>query len=362
MDTDKNSSESPRSRGHYDDEISLIDLALVLMRRKWWIAGVFLFCLLGGIVYWQMQTPERYYTTTMQIGTYPAVQGIKLVEEQRKIFSMLEEQRKIFSMLEEQRKIFSMLETQMVPMARQSLAEKNRLPESDIPWIKVKTGENNSLRLESRGQDLDPILVHDLHQMVVDSIVGRHDAILLEEMRSQLNSVKAKQDIVQLKIDHVDEYISFLNHQKEQFSQLLDLSKELEKESLEGNFIDPNLAMSLFVRGSLSADLLTQLNSIQKEVHANMQVRAELLLEMEQNQLVIEKTEHDISRLMDKGGDVSGQFVPTRASSLAVTEQEITTGGRMILALSIVLGLMLGIFSAFFVEFAAKVRETVRKQ
>lgn len=43
----------------YYDDISLIDLWLVLMRRKWIIAGVFLACLLDGTVYWQMQVPGQ---------------------------------------------------------------------------------------------------------------------------------------------------------------------------------------------------------------------------------------------------------------------------------------------------------------
>lgn len=50
----------------YDDEISLVDLAITLVRRKWWAIGVFVLVLAAALAYITLQ-PDRQYTGQIEL-------------------------------------------------------------------------------------------------------------------------------------------------------------------------------------------------------------------------------------------------------------------------------------------------------
>ena len=54
------------------------------------------------------------------------------------------------------------------------------------------------------------------------------------------------------------------------------------------------------------------------------------------------------------------EFSPTEVSASVIPAETIGRGGSLILALSGVLGVMLGVFSAFFAEFTSKARDRMR--
>ena len=220
---------SPRQRDHYsDDEICLVDLALILIRRRFWIFGVFLVCVFGGTAYWLMQTPEQYFITTMQIGTYPERDGKQIVERLDNYIwlqqiKMLQEGKEIKP--EEHREIINWLNEAIIPRARRELAANKKILEKEVPGIKIEISDDGYLRLESVGTSSNEALIRELHQNIVDSIIMRHNDILeayveevyiekLEENRNRLSHLTTTQELAKLKLSYTDEHLDFFRSQK----------------------------------------------------------------------------------------------------------------------------------------------------
>lgn len=69
---------SIESRSVAGDEMSLVDLWLVLARRKWLVIGVFFATLIGAVVWSSLQTPIYESRAIVQIGK---LTGVGLIEE-----------------------------------------------------------------------------------------------------------------------------------------------------------------------------------------------------------------------------------------------------------------------------------------
>ena len=374
METGKNMSASSQQREHYpDDEISLIDLALVLMRRRWWIIGIFLVCMSAGIAYWQMQTPAQRYLSTLEIGTYVVREQVRPLE--MGTYFVRDEIKDI----EPREEVVTRLKDSILPRARHDLADELGVSITQLPKVQINLpeGRGGFIFLESESVKENEDLVFRMHKKLIDPTVDYHKSLLesrknvykkrmanrIEDARDRLKELLAQQKNFQAGLEQIEEHRSFLTQQEEQVLVLLSSMQGLEQHSLSGQSHDTPLAMSMLIKGSFSVDLQTQLWSIQEELQFGLAEKAQYLQSrLERTSMQIEEAEREIVLREAEKSTALLEFRTTHASAVIMPTEQTGRGGSLILALSMVLGLMLGVFTAFFIEFAAKVRESARLQ
>ncbi|ABM63129.1 Wzz/FepE/Etk N-terminal domain-containing protein [Halorhodospira halophila] len=167
-----------------DDEISLIDLWLVLMRRKWVIAGVFLVCVVGGAAYAYLDEPGQRYVSALEIGTYPT--GSDDV-----------------ATLEDRAEVATRLRESLVPLVRYELAQEHG---RSFPGVEVSVPEEDApggfVFLQSTAPEDRADVVSSIHQNLIQQIIDRHNDRLevrqarfearLESMDADLEELRAK--------------------------------------------------------------------------------------------------------------------------------------------------------------------------
>lgn len=80
MNNEASNQDRRRDEEWADDEISLVDLALILVRRKWWAIGTFVVVMVAGLGYVAMQ-PEPGYTAEAAVELMPVPEGMILEVE-----------------------------------------------------------------------------------------------------------------------------------------------------------------------------------------------------------------------------------------------------------------------------------------
>ena len=66
---DQANSQTPQPARYEDDEISLLDLAMVIWQNRWLAAAVALLTTAAGTLYALMQEHQYEYVTLLEIGT-----------------------------------------------------------------------------------------------------------------------------------------------------------------------------------------------------------------------------------------------------------------------------------------------------
>ena len=88
-----NSVENPQPSDHRpyaEDEISLVDLAVSLWQHKWVIVGVTVLCTLAGLAYALSKERVYEFTTTIEIGTRLVDAQVRAIEPSHNVIAKLE--------------------------------------------------------------------------------------------------------------------------------------------------------------------------------------------------------------------------------------------------------------------------------
>jgi uncharacterized protein involved in exopolysaccharide biosynthesis len=274
----------------YDDEISLIDLWLVLVRRKLWIISVFLLCLVLGSVY-AFTRPLRYEYRT----------GI----EQARTAHMMEGRISgTFNLLVPVQHSLDLLEKIIIPENEKAIYGEL----GDGPKTEVETDKGSyilTLATVSAQESVDRL--QKLHQAVAAAFAKEQDKELKNALALQVNPLRARVEILRGQIQTFEE-------------ELRNLSKTDREDSAIREFI------------------------------VSQQI-GELRREMAQTRLDLVDAESSAKAILDANQG-------SRILYLAVqSKSPIGTSKQLIIALSVVLGAMLGIMGAFMAEFFGKVAE-----
>lgn len=147
---------------HYDDEISLIDLFLVLLRWKKLFIGVFFACLLAGIGYALISyTPSQNYHSTVEIGTYSNNWETEVLESPKELQSFLQEA--------------------LLPSVRHKIAQQWEIESWKLPKVEIKIPDSpaNLILLKSQISTSAPQdrqkQMEQLHDELIDSVKKRHN-------------------------------------------------------------------------------------------------------------------------------------------------------------------------------------------
>lgn len=382
----------------YDDEISLIDLWLVLTRRLWLIGAVFLVCVLVGFGYHRLNLNTQNFTSTIEIGHYQLINQDGVLGAEKR--------------LEAREDLIERIKQGIWPTVRQNLATEMKVPTEQMPELKItppneKLSENfiilhSEVPLERADE------IQRIHKSLVEKVLSEHLGLLApykDSYEALINKAYLELDALEgekkkrfLEASHaleeaktnVENFLTFQSRLKRQLSQLKsrhaflagkqkDL-EELFRESrsfeldrvINGEHIDNSLGMGLIFRGSLTTNLYQELSKVREQLLLGIEeTRLKLEAELENakmqltaaerstqtKKLELELFEQDFGyQVKQKQIEIKSlqaqqrQFLPTSALAIAVPSQ-VYRNGLLVMALSGVLGLMLGILSAFMVEF-----------
>ncbi|MFP4041020.1 MAG: Wzz/FepE/Etk N-terminal domain-containing protein [Desulfosudaceae bacterium] len=268
------------------DEISLIDLWLVLARRKGIVMAITILCLALGVGYALMKPVVYEYRTGIELAAIhggPESDGLELLTSRDGTVVLLQDL--------------------IIPEQREDLfGEEEQGPDIEV----VQSEDEFSLALNSKAQPVNAGKVKQLHQAVADELARRHDEVL--EKRIEVMSKP---------------YVSQASLLRDQHKMLQEQLRLLATNSDGGDGI-PSLVDA------------RQKGDIREEI---ADTRVKLVTATSAAELIREASQ------------------PTSISYLAAESEEPVGMGRTIMvALALVLGLMAGVFLAFFSEFISKAR------
>lgn len=378
-----------------DDEIDLVQLFQILLKYKYLILAVVLFCLLGGGGYVLLKNPTYEYTTTLQIGT-------ALIESRDT------------SGIEASPSVKLKLEKVYIPTAINQLSGRydGRLASA----VAKEQKNSNIILITSKGGAEDGQLFKELHTVIVSPLIANHrEAIAAFKKQYEISVERAnlilkdledpklfglKEKSFQRKIEAAQMGLAGFDDQKLLFlanktglgetkklisKQIVHIEKNLKfsyerRNKAISEINDAAKAMTFLMLNSDIQQNETQLALLRERLHVSlenntqqlesnlaenqrarklqvakveeaksqlMQLRAQRLSEQEQQRNTIATAENKINLYRD-----------TKALSFAMRSlTPVSTGKFLILALSGILGLLGGIMLVFLAEFITKVRQ-----
>lgn len=392
------------SRQAADDEIDLVHLVQVLLKRKYLILGIFIFCIFAGGGYALLKEPVYEYTTILEIGTILAGAGDGDGDGETVKRTGIETSAGVKSKLE---KVF-------IPMAVAQIKERHK---GQLFSADVKEQKNTDIILiSSKGRLEDGHILEDLHAMAVSPLIANHHEyiasqkrgheLLVERARLILKDLEdprlfeIKEKNLHIKIESAQMALTGLNEQGlillaektglDKTRQLISKRIKRLKASLAFSYEkrdsaidevdDAANAMSLLILSSEIQQSENQLIKLEERLFVELenkkqQLTARLADNQRTQKLQVQKIEEKKSQLLQlKVGRESDQqqqhntiaatknkmnlYKDTKTLSLAMPSiMPVNPGKPLILALAGILGLMGGIFIAFMAEFIAKVRQ-----
>lgn len=326
------------------DEISLVDLWLVLLRHKRLIATVVGSVLVIGLVV-AMLAPRHYiYTTTIQI----ARGGDGLLEQPDTLLAKLNES--------------------YIPYVSQQRIKA----ESDVKKIKVVAEipkNSNIILMRSEGDLGDQEFHFKVHAQILERLAQDHDPEIdviklameneLSRTRNQLDKLKDDALSLQAHGKRLDEQESLLKDQLKDMQKLIDSSESNRSKAIKE------------VEGEAKAMTLLLIDTeTKKYMDREAEIKERLLVGMSAERDKLKNALADNLRgqmeLQEKLREAQAKIVNIRYTrSIVPTLRSLEprgSGKLVVAALSVILGLMLGIFAAFLAEFRLKVREKLNGQ
>jgi len=390
-----------RDQYQADDEISLIDLALVLLRRKWLIIGIFIICAGLGLAYALFMTgePSYRYTTVVELGR---MEDGKPVEDTDSVKTLLEQT--------------------LIPMFRSEMRSAHedmgyRPPEV---LVEIPSGSTRLIRLTSDSPQGREDEVIDLHEGLVDELKGEHNVLYFTQtaslerekgdIRRALEADLADIDMrkfsfltdiesIENNLKKLEEERNNINNQRERLQQekaqikdnineaekRLDFAREQQKRA-PAEATDESRAMTLLMIQDQIEKADTRLFDLNHRFNVEIPDREDKLdlslidnnMSMQKDQRALEELKEKIENIKAEHGrtleahkqalaeinDKLNLMSPTEARYIGLQSMQSVggTSKKLILALSLVLGGMLGVFGAFFAEFAGKIKEAANQR
>lgn len=297
--SEKSSDVSPQLEFSREDEVRLIDLWMILIKRKLVVVLTFIISLaLGGAIVFIL--PEKYeYITALEIGKNVTNSEMQLIENPATL-------------------LVKIREAYIPKVQYQFMSENNN---RKLYAIKaVAPPDSQVILLKSKGKYEEEDIYSALHEKVNSLVIHDHN-ILLNKFRSALN-MKRKELIN--KIDSSG--INLLQ------KQLHDIQIKISKNN-------SNRSGEKFLTTHTNKIDNLELR-VREKIHQNSIVQ-DAIDSIDMQLINLKETQ-----VLDK---TMRSFKPINSSKI------------MIIVLSIVIGLMVGVIAAFFVEFIGNVKKEMIK-
>lgn len=331
------------------DEISLFDLWLVLVRRRWLLIGIFTAVLIAGTA-WTLTRADVYeYSAVLGVGKVfePNDEGLQLVPVQPPR-SVVAEIRSVHRSA----------------AVRQVVGDPS---DADYrPNVKAESPEGSDLVIVS-GQATrgNADALNQTIEVIADHVKKRHEARIasarqslegkIQSATSELARLEARQEAGQTRLADLDARVASLEDRRRS------LEDELEQLiSQRQSLSDPASSRELISLNARIGDVRDKLN------RANDKLMEEIPAERREARLELNELSSDIEAsraAVERARARLEQIEPTQLRSEPQRSLEPTgTSDRLILALAIVLGALLAVFSAFVWEFITRANAYVREQ
>lgn len=313
--------QDPQQTGeYYDDEISLIELWLTLMRRKWIILGVTALCLALGIGYASLQEPVYRYTSTIEMAHFGDGEPIESTDSVKILIN----------------KTFT-------PIVREEMSQEYQKPYSELPKVETQTFEGSDRLLQSisEGTKNKENEITTLHKNLIKKLETEYSKLIDQK----INSLRLKQKNIIAEQKRLDEKKDRLKKRIETARDRLSTARELQRIAPKSAGEESRAMTLLLIQSQIEKDT-QHLEKMEEQLHTQIPDEKEQL-----NQR-LEQIDHQLENI---------NFVEARTIALQ-SENPAGIGLRMVVALSLIIGVMLGVFGAFFVEFLSKAQAAAKEQ
>ncbi|MDH5766512.1 MAG: Wzz/FepE/Etk N-terminal domain-containing protein [Gammaproteobacteria bacterium] len=327
-----------------EDEINLLDLWCVLVKRKNILFSVFLLCLLMGLSYALLKPRIFEFSTAIEIGT--KIQGAEFISIEEPV-TVLEKINRVY-----------------IPVAISQYMDKD--PETrGAPDIKSGLGKGSSIiNLYVRGKEDDQPDYFGILNNIAASVITDHQRISsIERKEIELTRNRVNNSIIKLKEQgelfkaqnlRLNEKIKLLEKRIKNIQQLIADSEKAKKEavrkaSTEGKalalmIMDNDLRKANQILAELQEELYITIEN-QRDVLANNLAENERNQSEQQDNLV--KIDIQLANLLE-----------TRAIVEPMKSYEpVGQGKKIIVLVSMIVGVFLGLFLVFIIEFLDKARQ-----
>ena len=326
-----------------EDEINLLDLWCVLVKRKVLLGAIMFLCVLLGLGY-AMTRPQLFdFYTVIEIGS--RVEGQKLVN------------------IEQPASVLDKINSAYIPIVIAKYVEQNPVTTS-VPDISATLGKGGSIiNLNIKGQDDNQIIYYNLLSQITENIKNDHQRMFsvqrneLELSRNRVNNnlQQLKEQVAQLKIqkERITEKSKLLEMRIVNTKKLMVESNKSKQQALKNTNSEGKALTFMMLENDLrqANDLLADL---EEELHINLDnQRDNLDSQIAQN---LREQSEQLDQLA-KNQIQLDNLLETRALIQPMKSfQSVGKSKKIIVIMSIVIGLFIALFVVFFTEFLDKAR------
>lgn len=327
----------------YEDEINLVDLWLVLMKRRTLIAVLAMLCLLAGIMFALLMPSKYHYSTSIEIGTRLDGTNVAVIESPETLLAKIQES--------------------YIPLARQQyLAKHGEL--GGVPRIEARIPKGSQIIvLSSKGSESDSaahkmvqqavvVMVKKDHGRIVD-VMRKETEILQNKATAKLEELKDEATLIQAREKRLGDISTLLAGQAKDVRG--DLARaQADRAKAVRQTKDEAQALTLMMLDNSMQQYRQRLAEIDERSKIKVvDSRDALAKQLADNQRAQVNQQDTIAKLKIQLANLR----ETRALMPPMRSPEATgPGSAVIVLLSLLLGLILGIVGASFAEFLAKAR------
>ena len=350
-------SQTPQPACYEDDEISLLDLAMVIWKNRWLAAAVALLITAAGTAYALMQEHQYEYVTLLEIGN--------VVESSTTVVIVNESQRG-YRLIEEPTNVQGRLKNVYIPAALQNYRDRLATAEGPGPRLKIDVSiPRNTDLIMLRSEAPIEMAEHYLqaHQEVVKLLQEDYQRVsMLQQRREERELDRAKIEVDRLQeqrnelkaeLEKIETQEKLLQDRLKELQEAITDARERRAKALAEIHDASGGIVMMMVENELQR-YLEQVNHIEERLQIELpknRLRLENHLKQNQRQLEIQnKLIEDHQLRLDNFSNIQ-MVLPPQQSAEPVNVSKI-----IIIALSVVLGGMLGLFSAFINEFGRRFR------
>lgn len=338
--------EAPTHVQFDEDSISLIDIWLLLARRKWILAIFVILAVIVALIYVTLVPPLFSYTTTIEIGSQILNDQVTPIESQETVRTKIAES--------------------YIPLALQDFAKDD--PEGQGRFaIKANTPRNSQIvLLHSTGPENQEDNYRHLHNMVVKKIQEDHRRVSnvlrkniessIEARKRRITDHKENAGVIAARIKRLDDERELLVAEVDQTEVLIETANRNRIEAIK-NVAEESRAMTLLLITEELRHNRARLTNLRKRIAVDIpEQHDKLAKELADNQRA---QENELAQIESLRLALSGLLETRSVSPSIKSGGAVGPANLVILVLAVCVGLMIGIIAVMFTEFSsiAKTRE-----
>lgn len=328
-----------------DDEIDLVDLAGVIVRRWRWICGTVIAALALASLYSFLQTPQYSYTSMVKIGKYQNHQDdFQFVQQPKAAAESLKAAaRTVYNNWKQRHSqdelLFSIQENNFTVHA----SDDGGILELEL----------NAAKGEKPHEFLDSIIsdLKETHNRIFDVISQKYHQ-RIQTLEAALSELQGKTNSYKRRLKLLDKEKTFLKKQIEESTARID---RLLENKAAANVSNPQEPVGLLLFSSEIQRVRSYVDELQNRLISEIPNKKESLqldLESVQSQIRTKKAELNAQKVA-----LNNMVKTHMILQPTISDNPVSPKLKLHLALSVVAGGFLGIFLAFLREFWINNRE-----